>query len=99
VLAGASTFTLSASFAGGFSIAGHSADTRSSSTPATVRPDRFDASLSFGGPDDPSAALPPRDYDAAHPSTGLATILASAFELPADVARTRDGRTRAPPQA
>ncbi len=99
VVASASTFTLSASFAGGLSIAGHSADTRSTSTPATVRPDRLDAALNVGGLDDPTAALAAQDYDPAPWVAGLVSIVPAAFTLPANVARTRDGRTRAPPRA
>jgi hypothetical protein len=98
-LAGASTFTLSTSFAGGLSIAGHSADARTASKPATVRPDKFDASLNLGGLDDPAAALAAHGCDIVDWPPGQAAVLPAAFDLPADVARTRDGRTRAPPRA
>lgn len=99
VLAGISTFTVSASVAGGLSVAGHSADARSTSKPATIRPDRLDASMNVGGFDDPTAALPPHTYDAAHRPSAIADLLSPAFDVPADIARTRDGRTRAPPLA
>lgn len=99
VLASASTFSFSASFGGGASIAGHSADTRTTSKPATVRLDRFDPSLNFGGLDDPTAALAARDAETVPAMSGTTQVLPAAFELPADVARTRDGRTRAPPHA
>ncbi len=98
-LASASTFALSTGFAGGLSIAGHSADSRNTSNPATVRPDRFDASSNFGGLDDPAAALAPHDLEAAPWMSGFVTSLPAAFILPADIARIRDGRTRAPPHA
>lgn len=98
-LASASTFALSTSFAGGLSIAGHSADTRNTSNPATVRPERFDASLNFGGLDDPTAALAPHHVEAGAWISGVVTSQPVAFALPTDIARTRDGRTRAPPHA
>ena len=80
-------------------LGGWGADTRSTSTPTTVRPDRFDSALNFGGLDDPSSALPSQAYEAAYRSTGLVSGLPAPFALAIDVARTRDGRTRAPPQA
>lgn len=98
-LASATTLALSTSFAGGLSIAGHSADTRNTSDPATIRPDRFEASLSSGGLDDPTAALAPHDVEVAVWTSAIVMSLPTAFTLPADMARTRDGRTRAPPHA
>jgi hypothetical protein len=98
-LASASTFALSTSFAGGLSIAGHSADTRNTSNPATVRPDRVDASLNVGGLDDPTVALAPHHTEAEVWISGFDIVQPVALALPADIARTRDGRTRAPPHA
>lgn len=98
-LAGASTFALSTSFAGGLSIAGHSAEARAAGKPATVRIDRFDGSLSFGGLDDPTAALSSHDDEVASWSSRVVKSLPPTYEPVVDVARTRDGRTRAPPCA
>lgn len=98
-LASASTFALSTSFAGGLSIAGHSADTRTTGKPVTVRPDRFDAAPNFGGLDDPTAALTSSDDEAQPWSSRVVPSLPPIYEPAADVARTRDGRTRAPPRA
>lgn len=98
-LAGATAFGLSTSFAGGLSIAGHSADARAGVKPASLRTDTFDASFDFGGLDDPSVALAASDLDADPWTPASASVLPPAFDLPVSVVRTRDGRTRAPPRA
>ena len=98
-LASVTAFGLSTSFAGGLSIAGHSADARTGVTPASLRTDTFDASFDFGGVDDPGAALTASDLDTDSWTSASTSVLPAAFDLPTSVARTRDGRTRAPPRA
>lgn len=98
-LASVSAFGLSTSFAGGLSIAGHSADARAGVKPASLRTDTFDASFDFGGPDDPSVALAASDLDTDSWTSDSAAVLPATFDLPVSVVRTRDGRTRAPPKA
>ncbi|CAN0343689.1 unnamed protein product, partial [Phaeothamnion confervicola] len=98
-LAGASAFGLSTSFSGGLSIAGQSADTRAPVKPASVRLDTADPSLNLGGLDDPGAALLARETDADLWTNGAPSVLPAALDLPISVARTRDGRSRAPPHA
>lgn len=98
-LASVSAFCLSTSFAGGLSIAGHSADARAGVKSASLRTDTSDASFDFGGLDDPSATLTASDLDTDSWSSGPSSLLPAAFDLPVSVVRTRDGRTRAPPKA
>ena len=98
-LAGASALGLNASFAGGLSAAEHAADVRTTGKAASVRPDAFDPSLRLGGSDGNDAALDPRHDDRDRWAEGLRSVLPSAFDLPVDIALTRDGRTRAPPAA
>jgi hypothetical protein len=98
-LASVTAFGLSTSFAGGLSIAGHSADARVGVKPASLRTDTFDASFDFGGLDDPAAALAASDLDTDPWTSGPSSLLPAAFDLPVSVVRTRDGRTRAPPRA
>lgn len=97
-LASISAFALSTSFAGGLSIAGHSADARAGIKPASLRTDTFDASFDFGGLDDPSVALAASDLDTDSWTSASASVIPAAFNLPVSVVRTRDGRTRAPPR-
>ncbi len=98
VLAGVSAFGLNASFAGGPSIE-HGADARIAGKPASVRPDTFDPSLNLGGLADAGAALGSRGLETDLWPGSLQSALPADFELPVDIARTRDGRSRAPPRA
>jgi hypothetical protein len=99
VLAGLSASGLSASFAGGPSIVEHGTDARSTSKPSSVRPDRLDPSLNLGGLDDPAAALAARGHESDLWADARPAVPPVAIEVTADIARTRDGRTRAPPHA
>ncbi|MCC7251433.1 hypothetical protein [Hyphomicrobium sp.] len=98
-LAGATSLGLNTSFAGGLSIAEHGRDVRTTGKPASVRPDTIDPSLNLGGLDDPSAALAAGDIDTGRWTGARITVLPAPFLLPLSIARTRDGRTRAPPHA
>lgn len=98
-LAGASALGINASFAGGLSVAAHATDVRTTGKAASVRPDAFDPTLKLGGAGGDDAALHPRDDVAHRWADGLRAVLQTAFDLPVSIARTRDGRTRAPPAA
>lgn len=98
-LAGASAFGLTNTFAGGLSIAEHNADARTTGKTASIRPDAFDPSLRLAGADGPDAALHPCTDATDLWAYGPQTVLPVAFDLPVSIARTRDGRTRAPPHA
>ena len=97
-LAGVSAFGVNASHAGGLSAAEHAADLRATGKTASIRPDAFDPSLRLGGSNGSDVALHPRDIAAESWANGLQSVLPAAFRLPVSIARTRDGRTRAPPR-
>lgn len=88
------------SFVGHLAVADHGSDARATAAkPAAVRSQASDAALNGGGLDDPGAALAARDHDPVLWTASLALPLPWAFGLPVSAARTRDGRSRAPPRA
>ncbi|WP_295555933.1 hypothetical protein [uncultured Hyphomicrobium sp.] len=90
----------SASFVTAPIVAEHGGDARSTTAkPATVRPEAYDISLNLGGLDDSGTALAARDGEPLLWTSALDLSLPAAFDLPVSAARTRDGRTRAPPVA
>lgn len=90
----------STSFAGTPIVAEHTSGTRATlAKPIAVRPVASDLALNLGGLDDPGAALAARDYHPVLWTSALDYPLPVAFDLPVSAARTRDGRTRAPPSA
>lgn len=98
-LAGASALAFNPSFTGGLSIAELGADARTAGKTASIRPDAYAPSLKLGSSGDDGSALHPRQDVTDAWAAGLRTLLPAALGLPVDVARTRDGRTRAPPAA
>ena len=99
VLSGASAFAFNNNVTGGLSASEHVATARTAGAPASLRSNTADPWLSFGGTLDDGAALPAEDRPTALWSDGPAATVAVAFDIPGDVSRTRDGRTRAPPSA
>jgi hypothetical protein len=99
MLTGASAFALNNTFTGTQSAAEHVAAARAAGTPASLRAEKVDPGLNFGGaPDDISALLTsgrPVDFG---PRVHTA-VLPVTFDLLHDITRARDGRTRAPPEA
>lgn len=88
------------SFAGAPMVASHASDARATTAkPAAVRPAASDLALNLGGLDEPGSALAARDCDPVLWTSALDQPLPAAFDLPVSAARTRDGRTRAPPSA
>lgn len=99
VLTGASVFALNTTSSGTQSAAEHVAPARAAGTPASLRAEMVDPGLNFGGAPDNSAALLSSDRpDDFGPRASTASRLVT-FDLLHDIARVRDGRTRAPPEA
>ncbi|MDQ8699122.1 hypothetical protein [Hyphomicrobium sp. LHD-15] len=98
MLAGAaSALGVSTSLPGGPSVSEASTDARSTGKPVSVRLDAYDPSLGFGGGDS-SVAF--GGDDTFSPALFLTSpIRPHAFGLPIDVARIRNGLSRAPPLA
>ncbi|MGE0025341.1 MAG: hypothetical protein AB7S70_17100 [Hyphomicrobium sp.] len=99
VWASAAAFGVSTGVATTAAATGHGSDVRSASAPASLRADTTEAGLSFGGTDDHGFALPAPGASIATWTTSTVIVQPAAFDLPVDAARTRDGRTRAPPHA
>jgi len=99
VWASAAAFGVSASFASTAAATGHGTDARAANAPASLRADTSETGLSFGGSDDHGSALPAPGASVATWTITAEIVRPTAFDLPVDPARARDGRTRAPPRA
>lgn len=98
-LASAAALGPDVGFARGLSVAGHGADAHPADKAVLLRVDISDPSLRLGGNVGADAVLPSRG--GGDPLWPDVTHIAPAadFGLVVDVARTRDGLTRAPPRA
>jgi hypothetical protein len=99
VLTSASAFAFNNNFTGGLSAAEHIATARTAGTTSSVRSDTADPSLSFGGTGDIDAALIAGNPNAFVLNGVVSFVLPASLDLPSDIARIRDGRSRAPPSA
>ncbi len=98
MLAGAaSALGVSTSLPGGTSVSETATDARSTGKPISVRLDAYDPSLGFGGGEPPVAL---HGDEAFSPTLFQSSLIrAQHFGLPVDVARIRNGLSRAPPLA